>query len=163
MACFQRGQSSLCPSLTPSSRSFVSGSRRRKMTSQRRSRSLSRAPKPRRTRSVFMPSTRRKHAAYENTGCQDVGGVPIIGLPALLKLADWINQKRRESTHGGEACTSTGSDQIPPVPRQPSAESSVEPTLAGTASRDTAPSPAHSQSRHRTAAARANRRRGGGA
>jgi hypothetical protein len=108
-------------------------------------------------------STRRKQKAYEKTGCQDARAVPIIGLPALLKLADWISQKRRETTHGGEACHPAGSDLIPPVHDQPNAESAAKSPLAGTASRDTAASPSDTSTRHRPATARATHRRGGDA
>src|SRR5439155_6448692 len=99
------------------------------------------------TSSASIASTRRKQNTYEETGCQDAGTLPIIGLPALLRLADWISRKRQEATQGGAPCRPTGSDQIPPAHEQPSPQPSVKSPLAGAASPDTAASPAAPSSR----------------
>ena len=109
-----------------------------------------------------MLSTRRKQKAYEDTGCQDAGTLPIIGIPALLKLADWIGQKRAGVAHGGETCIPI-SEQTPPVHGQSSAEPAAEPTLGGVAGRDAKASAAKTPSHHRKATARTTDRRGGGA
>src|SRR5436190_17797216 len=101
------------------------------------------------TRFAFSISTRQKQKAHEETGCQDAGTLPIIGLPALLKLADWISQKRHEATHGGATCVPAGSDQIPPVQGQPNAESSANSPLGGTAGPGTPTNPADTPSGHR--------------
>jgi hypothetical protein len=107
-------------------------------------------------------SKRRKQKAYEDTGCQDAGTLPKIGISALLKLAEWIGQKRAEAAHGGETCDPI-SDQNPPVPGQSKAKSAIESTVAGTAHSDAKTRSAKTPAPHRKATARTTHRRGGGA
>lgn len=113
------------------------------------------------TEFAFTASTRRKQKAYEDTGCQDAGGLPIIGIPALLKLTDWIGQKRAGAAHGGDSCNAL--DQIPPVQRQTKTNPAIESALGGTAGRDAKTRSAKIPSHHRKATARTTKRRGGGA
>ena len=114
------------------------------------------------TWSASTANTRRKQKAYEDTGCQDAGTLPIIGIPALLKLADWIGQKRSEAVHGCDTCIPIG-NQIPPVQGQSNADPAAESALGGAAGRDAKTRSAKTPSHRRKATARTTERRGGGA
>ena len=55
---------------------------------------------------------RLKQSALNETDCQMQLDAPIIGIPALLSLAQWC-QSRRDLIQGSESC-----DQSPPAPTQ---------------------------------------------
>ena len=117
-------------------------------------------PAPAHTAAAIAPGRRNKQTTPEVQPCRPSPPLPIIGVPALLKLADWSRRRREQPQHGGSSC-----EAIPPV--QPPAPAEAEPTrLIGAPLASPAPvgptADAPDPQPHRRAAApKASRRQGG--
>src|SRR5262249_38759476 len=59
-----------------------------------------------------------KHNACELSARRSSPDRPIIALPALLRLADWIATRRQAANHGGSSCLALGPALSPPAPIQ---------------------------------------------
>ena len=66
---------------------------------------------PRRSGSV-------EQTAHLVTPGQTPSTVPIIGLPALLRLVEWYQERRRKTEQGGSLCSNLEPSLSPPVPRE---------------------------------------------
>jgi len=106
------------------------------------------------------PPQRYKQTATPETGCQPPSDMPIIALPALLRLAHWFRE-RRESTQGGAPCGEARSNTSPPAPDQPGHDPAAGRPVAGTPSGHATPRPASTQPRRRSKPARTTRKGGG--
>ena len=52
--------------------------------------------------------------------CRSSEPLPIIGVPALLKLADWSRLRLEQAQHGGSPCDTPRPGQSPPRTLKPS-------------------------------------------
>jgi hypothetical protein len=71
---------------------------------------------PGRAEAAIAQGRRRNQTTPEVQPCRSSLGHPIIGVPALLKLADWCRLRRERSQHGGSPCDTHRPDQFPPRP-----------------------------------------------
>src|SRR5262249_60416971 len=55
---------------------------------------------------------------------------PIIGLPALLQLVDWLHSRRQNAQQGGPSCVHTGQSLSPPAPDHGGRPTGPPPPLA---------------------------------
>src|SRR5262245_26381963 len=84
-----------------------------------------------------------KQTACEVTPCPSTAGLPIIGLPALLKLVAW-HCRRREHAHGDPLCDTLRTPPPPPAPTGPAVPQTGTPAVvdappAGSAARAAEP------------------------
>jgi hypothetical protein len=109
-----------------------------------------------------VPAATRKQTTGCQITCRSPEDRPIIGVAALLQLAEW-SQHRRETPQGSEPCLPRKSDSCPPVHSTPDAACGADGNVAGTACEPSASDADHSQSPGRTATRRPTSRKGGGA
>ena len=114
-----------------------------------------------RSRWRLFQGRRHKQTTPEVQPCRSSAPLPIIGVPALLKLADWSRLRREQSQHGGSSCDTTPPVQSPPRPLKPSRRVSSDAPLASPPPiRPRADAP-DAQPRRRAATPKASRRQGG--
>src|SRR5437016_5874405 len=83
------------------------------------------------------PSSKLKQKTPRKIPCPASGGLPTIATSALLNLAMWIRQ-RRQDTQGGEACPTTKTALLPPVPECDRNKSAADGPLGEDSERGTA-------------------------
>src|SRR6266852_3276839 len=96
---------------------------------------------------VAAPPKRRIQNPAPHVPCEPPEAVPIIHPPALLRLAEWLRQ-RRGDTPGSEPCPTTADGMSPPAPTDaragaggPLADAPTRPAPPGAPGADT-PGPA---------------------
>jgi hypothetical protein len=107
-------------------------------------------------------STRRhKQTTPGVQPCRSSDPFPIIGVPALLKLADWSQLRREQPHQGGSSCDIETPVQSPPAPSGAVPARPADATLASTPpSRSPSDAP-DAQPRRRSTTAKASRRQEG--
>ncbi len=105
-----------------------------------------------------------EYNAHQDTPCRPSPLLPIIGLPALLTLADWC-RKRQEMVQGGDPCTVPRMPLSPPAPEPDnlSNQRSPEPIVVGTPVPEAGANAARAASCAGSATALAAGRQGGAA
>jgi hypothetical protein len=115
---------------------------------------------------IAPPDTYRcaEHNPHEDTPCRPSPLLPIIGLPALLTLADWC-RKRQEMVQGGDPCTVPRMPLSPPAPESDnlSNQRCPEPFMVGPPGAEAGASAARPASCAGSAAPLASDRQGGAA
>ena len=103
---------------------------------------------------------RRNQTTPEVQPCRSSLGHPIIGVPALLKVADWCRLRREQSQHGGSPCDTPRPDRSPRAAEGPLADTSHADLESPHSIRSRSDAP-DAQSRPRAATAELSRREGG--
>src|SRR5512135_2172929 len=92
-------------------------------------------------------SKRSNHKPREVLPRRSSCDLPIIAVPALLRLAEWCQARRRMAPLGGSPCVTPEPDPSPPAPGTANDTDPAETTLAGSARRGQAASSANTQPR----------------
>src|SRR5437867_2186411 len=103
---------------------------------------------------------RNKRAASEVASCGPAEALPIIGVPALLQLAEWSRKRREPAPQGATPCDHDRATQSPPAPTD-NEPGPVETPLADPPAFRPPADPSPPQPRRRSAATAPARRPGG--
>jgi hypothetical protein len=83
-------------------------------------------------------SRRANHNASNVPPRRSPCNLPIIGLSALLQLAEWSQSRRERDQQGGLPCPPFALEMSPPAPRTADGATPDQPALARSAGRRTA-------------------------
>ena len=104
-----------------------------------------------------------KRTPTEVTPRRPIPDLPIIGLPALLSLVEWIEGRRIKSQQGGPSCDDLRANVSPPAPDRVEGATTTGPALAGSDRRPAAANAPGAQPRRGSSTGGTSGRKGGGA
>src|SRR5512135_3407150 len=104
-----------------------------------------------------------KRTPTEVTPRRPIPDLPIIGLPALLSLVEWIEERRIKSEQGGSPCDDLRANVSPPGPDRVQGATTTGPALAGSDRRPAAANAPGAQPRRGSSTGGTTGRKGGGA
>ena len=89
--------------------------------------------------------------------------VPIIGLPALLRLVEWYQERRRNTQQGGLSCANLEPPLSPPAPQQDKSSTESSAAVGDPSRRATRTNSQRADPRRRPTTGEASGRQGGDA
>jgi len=104
-----------------------------------------------------------RQTAHLVTPGQAPSTVPIIGVPALLRLVEWHQERRRKTQQGGLSCANLEPPLSPPAPQQVKGSSHSSAALDDLPHRATRTNSQRTDPRRRPTTGEASRRQGGDA
>jgi hypothetical protein len=104
-----------------------------------------------------------EQTAHLVTPGQTPSTLPIIGVPALLRLVEWYQERRRKTQQGGLSCANLEPPLSPPAPQQGRSPSHSPPALGNLPRRATRTNSRRTDPRRRPTTGEASRRQGGDA
>src|SRR5271155_2868587 len=111
----------------------------------------------------FCTSRCEEQTAHLVTPIQAPSTLPIIGLPALLRLVEWYQERERKTLQGGSSCENLEPPLSPPAPQRGKPSSPSSATVGDLPRRATRANSRRSEPRRRPTTREASKRQGGDA